>query len=55
MILGSHEGPLSLLYMSAQTIWMMTFSQIMSIWTPGITLEEAAIARLFCVQKVQKP
>ncbi len=31
---------LRLLYMSAQTIWMMTFTQIMAIWTPGITLQD---------------
>ncbi len=26
--------------MFAQTIWMVTFTQIMIIWTPGITLQD---------------
>ncbi len=29
-----------LLYMAAQTIWMMTFTQIMAIWTPGISMQD---------------
>ena len=27
-------------YMSAQTKWMMTFTQIIAIWTPGISMQD---------------
>ena len=31
---------LRLLYMSAQTIWMMKFTQVMAILIPGISLQD---------------